>query len=284
MLQLSSLASSMRVLMDESQVLRRLATSDSTQLSMRLLLPISTGYSTDRASTVINTNLDALAAAVQAYLLRNIAAYPSTSVAFLSSAVAAAPLAAITPTGPTPVPPSNANNPSPSASSPAGLAIGIIIAVVAGVVLFSVVVVRATGSCFGTEICCVPMATCCGFWPLNGGRRRRPVSKSPVLSGGSSVRSKAFAAPYPPPPPNAGAPHHTDTVLNPLTGALALRTLNSPGSPGSVPPPPPPPRQPRPTPYPGSTAMPPDYISAMGMEMPSPEHGAMSRHAIGASV
>ena len=238
---------------------------------MRLLLPASTNYSQPQAAAVINNHLAALTASVQNSLHLSQPSYPASSVSFLSAAVAATPLPDITATGPSPVS-NNAAAPGPSQSAPVGVGyvVAIIVAIIAAVLIISIIITRFTGSCFGAEVCCVALATCCGACPL-GGRSKKPVSKSPSHALAASKSNL----------PSVDGQQHADTILNPMSGALALRSVQPTGSFSS-------PATHRPSISAGYgariNALPSEYLDSAAFDLSSPEHGSASRSVIGASV
>ena len=190
---------------------------------MRLILRPATGYSSTQAAAVINNNLASLVTALQNYLRSEVPAFNS-SVAFASSSPAApaAPLPPIKATGPAPVS-SSASTTTNSAPQPisAGAAIGILLLLVFVCILVAIIVVRLNGSFCGVELCCVPMATCFGAFPLNIRRRK-------------DVTAWVAAAAAPPLAPGARDQHPSTLTTNPLNAALSLRTTTQAAYPGPL--------------------------------------------------
>ena len=205
-----------------------------TDISFFLLLRPSTGYNPVTTSGIINTpiNRAILVNAVQSAIVINggPVAYNAV-VSFASTANSAALLPPITSSGPAniPAPPQAPNG--AVASFNIGLVIGIGIAAIILLLGVAIIAVRSssTGSFCGLKVCCVPMATCCGAFPLKkGGRFSRKTILSGKNSGGAvhgslaplssttapkqrtlhppphqpvmMVRSPFHAAPSPPPP------------------------------------------------------------------------------------
>ena len=195
-----------------------------------------------------------IVAAVLAAVLGAQPRAPAALSASFSSAVSSTPLLPpIVATGSSSdMSAANAPGPGPSAGLAIGLAVAaatLLLALLAATVLY----VRATGSCCGVHAVCVPLASCCGAWPMPSkravlssralGKQQRGASPSSPVSGGAPSSSNDG---------DASAAAAAVEVKNPMTSALTLRGVPGAAPPvdpatvlpapkGALPPPPPPP-------------------------------------------
>lgn len=252
---------------------RFLSTAPSFLISMRLILRAVTGYSASQAAGIINTNHDALTAAMQAYLRSSFPLVSSTTVVFAEARVVAA-LPPIIAAGPATFSGARAADAAPAPTVLIGLIIGIVACIIVALLVLALCIVRMTGSCCGVEACWVPLATCCGVWPLRGriGQTRNLFSSSDpsALKPGTPGMMPRHAV-------SAGS------VINPLVTSLPQRSGLVSGS--SLPPPPPlpPPRFPV---LVAKSALPLEYTSETtdAAHLRGPGDNSFSRGIVGVSV